>query len=57
MNTLMAGKSPLTKAESFSFPLKAPEDSNLLHQSKMNYLKGLSPPERDCVNLTPSHEG
>jgi hypothetical protein len=47
----------MIKAESFSYALKAPEGWNLLHQSKMNHLKGLSPPERDGVNSTPSHEG
>jgi hypothetical protein len=47
----------LTKAESFSYPLKAPEDLNLLHQSKTNYLKRLSHPERDGVNLALAHEG
>jgi hypothetical protein len=55
--TPATGKSPLTKAEPFSYPLKTPEDSNLLHQSKTNCHKGLSPPKSDGVNPTPSHEG
>jgi hypothetical protein len=57
MVTPAAAKSPLTKAESFSYQLKAPEDSNLLHQCKVNHLKCLSPPESDGVNSILSHEG
>jgi hypothetical protein len=52
MVTPAVAKSPLTKAESFSYQLKSPEDSNILHQRK-----GLSPPESDGVNSTLSHEG
>jgi hypothetical protein len=55
--TPAARKSPLTKVESFSYPLKALEGSNILHQSKTNHLKGLSSPERDDVNLTSFNEG
>jgi hypothetical protein len=57
MVTPAVAKSPLTKVESFSYQLKAPEDSNILHQRKANRLKGLSPPESDGVNSTLSHEG
>jgi hypothetical protein len=57
MVTTVVGYSLLTKAKSFSYLLKEPEDSNLLHRSKMNRYKGLSPPERDGVHLALPHEG